>query len=96
MIRFEQKGNFSKLDRYFKRINNSINNVDFDVVGFVVKRMAYDIARFIEKNLLGFGGGSITGLGDATNVKTLASANTITGDDLIEAQGMVKDVYQAF
>lgn len=72
-----------------------INNVDFDVVGFVVKRMAYDIARFIEKNLLGFGGGSITGLGDATNVKTLASANTITGDDLIEAQGMVKDVYQA-
>ena len=72
-----------------------INNVDFDIVGFVVKRMAYDIARFIEKNLLGFGGGSITGLGDATNVKTLASANTITGDDLVEAQGMVKDVYQA-
>ena len=69
-----------------------INNVDFDIVGFIVKRMAYDIARFIEKNLLGFGGGSVTGLGDATNVKTV---DAITADSLIEAQGMVKDVYQA-
>ena len=69
-----------------------INNVDFDIVGFIVKRMAYDIARFIEKNLLGFGGGSVTGLGDATNIKTV---DAITADTLIEAQGMVKDVYQA-
>ena len=68
-----------------------INNVDFDIVGFIVKRMAYDIARFIEKNLLGFGGGSVTGLGDATNVKT---ASAITSDTLIQLQGMVKDVYQ--
>lgn len=68
-----------------------INNVDFDIVGFIVKRMAYDIARFIEKNLLGFGGGSVTGLGNATNVKT---ASAITSDTLIQLQGMVKDVYQ--
>ena len=33
MIRFEQKGNFSKLDKYFKRIKNSVNNVDFDEFG---------------------------------------------------------------
>lgn len=33
MIRFEQKGNFTKLDRYFKRINNTIDNVDFDEFG---------------------------------------------------------------
>ena len=33
MIRFEQKGNFTKLDRYFKRIKNSVNNVDFDEFG---------------------------------------------------------------
>lgn len=69
-----------------------INNVDFDIVGFIVKRMAYDIARFIEKNLLGFGGGSVTGLGDATNIKTV---DAITADSLIELQGQVKDVYQA-
>ena len=69
-----------------------INDVDFDIVGFIVKRMAYDIARFIEKNLLGFGNGSVTGLGDATNVKTV---DAITPDALIELQGQVKDVYQA-
>ena len=33
MIRFEQKGNFSKLDRYFVRIRNSVNNIDFDEFG---------------------------------------------------------------
>ena len=33
MIRFEQKGNFSKLDRYFKRIRNSVNTLDLDQFG---------------------------------------------------------------
>ena len=33
MIRFEQKGNFTKLDRYFKRLNDTFNNVDFDEFG---------------------------------------------------------------
>ena len=68
-----------------------INNVDFDVVGFIVRRMSYDIARFIEKNLLGKGGGSIVGLAGATNVTTKAA---ITADDLISFQGTIKDIYQ--
>lgn len=71
-----------------------INNTDIDIVAFIVKRMAYDIARFIEANLLGKGNGSIVGLGGATNVKTTAASNVITADELIELQGMVKDVYQ--
>ena len=71
-----------------------INNVDFDVVGFIVRRMAYDIARFLEKNLLGKGGGSVTGLGGATNVTTAASASAITADEIITLQGTVKDVFQ--
>ena len=71
-----------------------INNTDIDIVGFVVKRMAYDIARFIEANLLGKGNGSITGLGSATNVTTLDSAIAIEADDLITFQGTIKDVYQ--
>lgn len=71
-----------------------INNTDIDIVAFIVKRMAYDIARFIEANLLGKGNGSIVGLGGATNIKTAAAANVITPDELIELQGMVKDVYQ--
>ena len=69
-----------------------INNTDIDLVGFIVKRMAYDIARFIEKNLLGFGGGSVVGLGGATNVTTVTGA--ITADDLVSFQGTIKDVFQ--
>ena len=70
-----------------------INNVEFDVVGFIVKRMAYDIARFLEANLLGKGSGSVVGLGGATNVTTVSSA--ITADDVITMQGTIKDIYQA-
>ena len=95
-------GNFTTvtLDGYLAgaltKISKSlINNTDIDIVGFVVKRMAYDIARFIEANLLGKGNGSVDGLGDATNITTLTSATAITGDDLIDLQGTVKDVYQA-
>lgn len=71
-----------------------INNVDFDIVGFVVRRMAYDIARFLELNLLGKGNGSVVGLGGATNVSTAASASAITADEVISLQGTVKDVFQ--
>ena len=92
-------GNFTtiELDGYLAgaltKISKSlINNTDIDLVGFIVKRMAYDIARFIEKNLLGFGGGSVVGLGGATNVTTATGA--ITADDLINFQGTIKDVFQ--
>lgn len=92
-------GNFTtiELDGYLAgaltKISKSlINNTDIDLVGFIVKRMAYDIARFIEKNLLGFGGGSVAGLGGATNVTTVTGA--ITADDLVSFQGTIKDVFQ--
>jgi HK97 family phage major capsid protein len=69
-----------------------INNTDIDLVGFVVKRMAYNIARFIEKELLGMGDTTkVTGLSDVTNVITKAA---IDGDTLIDVQGAVKDIYQ--
>ena len=92
-------GNFTtiELDGYLAgaltKISKSlINNTDIDLVGFIVKRMAYDIARFIEKNLLGFGGGSVVGLGGATNATTVTGA--ITADDLVTFQGSIKDVFQ--
>ena len=70
-----------------------INNSQFDIVAFVVDVMAYDISRFIEDTLLN-GKGSVTGLSNLTNVKTTASATKVTADELILAQGQVKDVYQ--
>lgn len=71
-----------------------INNTNIDVVGFIVKRMAYDIARFIEKELLIGTTNKVEGMSGATNVTTLASASAITSDDLITFQGTIKDIYQ--
>lgn len=67
-----------------------INNSQFDVVAFVVDRMAYDIARFIENALLN-GEGSVEGLSTVSNI---VATDEITADDLISVQGKVKDVFQ--
>ena len=72
-----------------------INNVDFDIVGFVVKEMGVAIARFVEHELINGTSGKITGLSNSTNVKTAAAANAITANELIELQAQVPDVYQA-
>lgn len=72
-----------------------INNTDIDIVAFVVKRMAYDIARFIEGELLVGTDSKIEGLSGITNITELDSATAITPDDLITLQGSIKDVYQA-
>lgn len=72
-----------------------INNVDFDIVGFVVKEMGVAIARFVEHELINGTSGKITGLSNSTNVKTAAAASAITANELIELQAQVPDVYQA-
>ena len=71
-----------------------INNSQFDIVAFVVDEMAYSIHRFIENVLLN-GNGSVAGLSTLTNVKVTASETAVTSNELIEAQGQVKDVFQA-
>ena len=70
-----------------------INNAQFDVVAFIVDRMAYDISRFIENTLLN-GSGSVTGLSTVTNKLTANSSTALTADELIECQGKIKDVFQ--
>lgn len=69
-----------------------INNTDIDVVGFIVKRMAYDIARFIEHELLIGTTNKVSGLSTVENVTTVTGA--ITSDDLVTFQGTIKDVFQ--
>lgn len=71
-----------------------INNADFDLVGFVVDRIAYEIAKFIEGQLINGTSGKILGLSDCTNTKTTTSSSAITADELIGLQGLVKDIYQ--
>jgi HK97 family phage major capsid protein len=77
-----------------------VNNVDFDLVGYVVDQMAYSIRRFLENVLLNGSGaitgqtGTIEGLTGVTQTVNTASATAITGDELIELQDSVKDMFQ--
>ena len=68
-----------------------INNSQFDIVAFVVDRMAYAISRFIENALLN-GSGNVTGLSTVSNIVT--ANTTISADNLIQVQGKIKDVFQ--
>ena len=77
-----------------------INNVNFDLVGYVVDQMAYSIRRFLENVLLNGSGaisgqtGTVAGLTGVTQTVTAAAANAITGNELIELQDSVKDMFQ--
>ena len=74
-----------------------INNVDFDIVGFVVDEMAYGIKRFIEHELL-IGTTSpsakVLGLSTLTNGITSQSATAITADEVVQLHDKVKDDFQ--
>ena len=80
-----------------------INNSDINLTDFVVRRMALNIARFLEGVLLN--GGVVSGAGTLNEVKVLglstatvgvttAAATAITADDLIDLQGSIKDIFQ--
>ena len=75
-----------------------INNSQFDIVSFVIKRMAEAISVFLEKELLiGNASNGATGLYgiSAGMTKTAAATNAITADELIDTQEMIPDAYQA-
>ena len=78
-----------------------INNSQFDVVSFVINKMAEKIAIFIEKELL-VGSpahddvpAKILGLSTLTAGVTTGTKGKITMDELIELQEKIPDVYQA-
>lgn len=71
-----------------------INNAQFDIVGFIVDEMAYQISRFIEGELLNGTDEKVEGLSGLTNTIESADTTGITGDDLIDVQALVKDAYQ--
>ena len=73
-----------------------LNNSDFNLVEFVVARMAEKIAAFLEKELLNGTTAKADGLfKGATQKVTLAAAGAVTGDELIDIQESIPDVYQA-
>lgn len=71
-----------------------INNVNFDIVGFVVDEMALAIKRFIEHELLVGTSGKVTGLSTLTNYITAESATAITADEVVKLRDKIKDEFQ--
>jgi len=72
-----------------------INNSQFDVVNFVVNRMALSAAKFLEKELINGTEDKIDGLSTLAASVTTADKTKITPDELIELQDSVPDAYQA-
>lgn len=72
-----------------------INNVDFDIVGFVVDEMSYAIKRFIEHELLKGTEGKVTGLSTLDNKITAASATAVTAEEVVRLHDAIKDDFQS-
>lgn len=74
-----------------------MNNAAFDVLSLVITRMAESYAQFFEKQCLKGESGKTTGAlagVPAGQTVTAASATGITGDELIDVQDAIPDVYQ--
>lgn len=76
-----------------------LKNTDFNLTNWVVNKMSKKIAQFIENELLNGSTSKVQGVSnsyDSTNMKvTLASKSSITGDELIDLQEKIPDVYQS-
>lgn len=73
-----------------------INNSQFDVIGYIVNKMAEAIANWVEKELLHGTSQKITGLSNisADMTVTAASQTAITADEIMELQDKVIDAFQ--
>lgn len=84
------------LGRCLAKVSKSlINNSQFDIVSFVVSKMAQAIAIFIEKELLKGTEGKVEGLSGIEADMTVPVTGEITADNLIDLQEKVVDNYQA-
>lgn len=71
-----------------------VNNSQFDIVSFVVTKMAEAISKWIERELLNGTLNKVEGLSTVTQTVTAAAATVLTADELIDVQEEVPDVFQ--
>ena len=72
-----------------------VNNSKFDIVSYVIRKMAEAAAEWIENELINGTTGKITGLSTVDASVTAASATAITADELIDLQESIPDKLQA-
>lgn len=84
------------LGRCLCKVSKSlINNSQFDIVSYVVDKIARKVSVFLEKELLVGTTSKIEGLKGVTLNVTTASATAVTADELVDLQEEVIDAYQA-
>ena len=71
-----------------------INATDFDLVNFVINKIAAAVAVWIDSQIINGTVNKITGLSGATNTITAAATNAITVNELITLQDGLKSAYQ--
>lgn len=71
-----------------------VNNSQFDLVSFVVGKMAESIAKWIENQLLNGTPNKVTGLSTVTQSVAAAATEVVTADELIDVQEEVPDAFQ--
>lgn len=84
------------LIRALTKVSRSLlNNSDIELVGYVTRKVAEAMAVKLEREYLVGTPGKISGIGQTVKKQlTSAAAGKITGDDLIDLQESVPDVYQ--
>lgn len=72
-----------------------MNRSDFDLVSYIVRKVAQAIAEFLEKELIKGITDKMSGVESTTNVVQTSGEGKIVADDLIDLQMAVPEVYQA-
>lgn len=83
------------LGRVLCKVSKSlVNNSQFDIVGYVINRMAHAITKFLEHELLNGTDDKIQGLRGVTQVVETSAVGKISSDDLIDTQEEILDEFQ--
>ena len=72
-----------------------LNNSNFNLLNFVINKMAQNIAVWIENECINGTSGKIEGLSTIVPAVTSAKATSVTTDELIDLQESIPDMYQA-
>ncbi len=76
-----------------------LNNSNFDLVNWVIEKMAVKVAAFIDGELINGTASKTSGIArsyDNTNMKkTLSKKSSVTSDELVELQALVPDAFQS-
>ena len=97
----ESTGKFTSitLENYIvgvlKLVSKSLlNRSDFDLLSFIVNKVAENLVEFLENGLLNGATGKYQGVFNTANLVTAASDTAVSADELIDLQMTVPQVYQ--